>query len=257
MDYQVRTIWNVIATIKGEVEPDKWVMIGNHRDAWVYGAVDPGSGTAATLEMAGPWARPSSKAGSPADPGLRELGRRGIWPGRLDRVVRPASRRDHREGRDAAQRRLGRLRPGARHRRRPLAPRPDARGRRVGPSTSGRAASRSATSGWPSVGPPGRARRRSTSTASGMARPAADDPPSLMPAPRAVPGPEVLAADERRWARGRTTRRSSTTSASPRSTSGSTAGTGSTTRSTTTSTGWRSSAIPSSSPMPRPPGSTP
>jgi N-acetylated-alpha-linked acidic dipeptidase len=52
MDYQIRTIWNVIATIKGEVEPDKWVMVGNHRDAWVYGAVDPGSGTAATLEMA-------------------------------------------------------------------------------------------------------------------------------------------------------------------------------------------------------------
>ena len=26
-------------------------MIGNHRDAWVYGAVDPGSGTAATMEM--------------------------------------------------------------------------------------------------------------------------------------------------------------------------------------------------------------
>ena len=51
MDYQVRPIWNVIASIKGEVEPDKWVMIGNHRDAWVYGAVDPGSGTAATLEM--------------------------------------------------------------------------------------------------------------------------------------------------------------------------------------------------------------
>ena len=51
MDYQIRTIWNVIATIKGEVEPDRWVMIGNHRDAWVYGAVDPGSGTAATLEM--------------------------------------------------------------------------------------------------------------------------------------------------------------------------------------------------------------
>ena len=33
MDYQIRTIWNVIATIKGEVEPDKWVMVGNHRDA--------------------------------------------------------------------------------------------------------------------------------------------------------------------------------------------------------------------------------
>ena len=51
MDYQVRTIWNVIATIPGTVEPDRWVMIGNHRDAWVYGAVDPGSGTAATMEM--------------------------------------------------------------------------------------------------------------------------------------------------------------------------------------------------------------
>jgi N-acetylated-alpha-linked acidic dipeptidase len=51
MDYQLRTIWNVIATIPGAVEPDRWVMVGNHRDAWVYGAVDPGSGTAATLEM--------------------------------------------------------------------------------------------------------------------------------------------------------------------------------------------------------------
>jgi N-acetylated-alpha-linked acidic dipeptidase len=51
MDYQIRKIWNVIATIKGSVEPDRWVMIGNHRDAWVYGAVDPSSGTAATMEM--------------------------------------------------------------------------------------------------------------------------------------------------------------------------------------------------------------
>jgi N-acetylated-alpha-linked acidic dipeptidase len=51
MDYQLRTIWNVIATIPGTVEPDRWVVLGNHRDAWVYGAVDPGSGTAATLEM--------------------------------------------------------------------------------------------------------------------------------------------------------------------------------------------------------------
>jgi N-acetylated-alpha-linked acidic dipeptidase len=51
MDYQLRTIWNVIATISGSAEPDRWIMVGNHRDAWVYGAVDPGSGTAATLEM--------------------------------------------------------------------------------------------------------------------------------------------------------------------------------------------------------------
>ncbi|MBY0395425.1 MAG: M28 family peptidase, partial [Thermoleophilia bacterium] len=50
MDYKVLPIWNVIATIKGSAEPDRWVMIGNHRDAWVYGAVDPSSGTAATME---------------------------------------------------------------------------------------------------------------------------------------------------------------------------------------------------------------
>ncbi|MDG3006570.1 M28 family metallopeptidase [Paludisphaera mucosa] len=50
-EYKVRTIWNVIATLPGAVEPDRWVMLGNHRDAWVHGAVDPGSGTAATLEV--------------------------------------------------------------------------------------------------------------------------------------------------------------------------------------------------------------
>jgi N-acetylated-alpha-linked acidic dipeptidase len=51
MDYALRKIWNVIASIPGTNEPDRWIMVGNHRDAWVYGAVDPGSGTAATLEM--------------------------------------------------------------------------------------------------------------------------------------------------------------------------------------------------------------
>lgn len=51
MDYKVRTVWNVIATLPGSVEKDRWVMVGNHRDAWVYGAVDPSSGTSATLEM--------------------------------------------------------------------------------------------------------------------------------------------------------------------------------------------------------------
>jgi N-acetylated-alpha-linked acidic dipeptidase len=49
-DYQRRIIWNVIGTIKGTQYPDEWVVAGNHRDAWVYGAVDPNSGTAAMLE---------------------------------------------------------------------------------------------------------------------------------------------------------------------------------------------------------------
>jgi len=50
MDYQYRTIWNVIGTVRGNELPDEWVIGGNHRDAWVFGAVDPNSGTAAMLE---------------------------------------------------------------------------------------------------------------------------------------------------------------------------------------------------------------
>jgi N-acetylated-alpha-linked acidic dipeptidase len=49
-DYQYRTIWDVIGTVDGSTYPDEWVVAGNHRDAWVFGAVDPGSGTAAMLE---------------------------------------------------------------------------------------------------------------------------------------------------------------------------------------------------------------
>jgi len=49
-DYQFRTIWDVIGKVKGTSFPDEWVVAGNHRDAWVYGAVDPNSGTAAMLE---------------------------------------------------------------------------------------------------------------------------------------------------------------------------------------------------------------
>jgi len=51
-DYAYRTIWNVIGRIDGSEYPDEWVVAGNHRDAWVYGAADPGSGTAAMLEAA-------------------------------------------------------------------------------------------------------------------------------------------------------------------------------------------------------------
>ncbi|HLH09286.1 MAG TPA: M28 family peptidase [Terriglobales bacterium] len=44
------TIWNVIGTIRGTQYPGETVIAGNHRDAWVYGAVDPVSGTVAMLE---------------------------------------------------------------------------------------------------------------------------------------------------------------------------------------------------------------
>jgi N-acetylated-alpha-linked acidic dipeptidase len=51
-DYQYRTIWDVIGRVRGSSLPEEWVVAGNHRDAWVYGAVDPNSGTSAMLEAA-------------------------------------------------------------------------------------------------------------------------------------------------------------------------------------------------------------
>jgi N-acetylated-alpha-linked acidic dipeptidase len=50
MDYAERTVWDVIGKAAGTEFPDEWVVAGNHRDAWVFGAVDPGSGTTAMLE---------------------------------------------------------------------------------------------------------------------------------------------------------------------------------------------------------------
>lgn len=45
---------NVVGIIPGSLsqEQDQPVLLGNHRDAWVYGAADPNSGTAALLEVA-------------------------------------------------------------------------------------------------------------------------------------------------------------------------------------------------------------
>ncbi|KAL6055926.1 Glutamate carboxypeptidase 2 [Balamuthia mandrillaris] len=43
--------WNVLARINGISEPDRMIILGNHRDAWVYGGGDPHSGTAAFLEV--------------------------------------------------------------------------------------------------------------------------------------------------------------------------------------------------------------
>ncbi|CAN6456802.1 unnamed protein product [Victoria cruziana] len=47
----ITTIENVFAWIEGSEEPDRYVVLGNHRDAWTYGAVDPNSGTATLLEI--------------------------------------------------------------------------------------------------------------------------------------------------------------------------------------------------------------
>jgi N-acetylated-alpha-linked acidic dipeptidase len=51
-DEAVRPIWTVIGRLNGATHPDQWVIAGNHRDAWVYGGVDPSSGSAIMMEMA-------------------------------------------------------------------------------------------------------------------------------------------------------------------------------------------------------------
>ena len=43
---------NILGVIEGKEEPDKWVIIGAHRDAWIYGAADPGSGMSIIMELA-------------------------------------------------------------------------------------------------------------------------------------------------------------------------------------------------------------
>ncbi|XP_031568869.1 aminopeptidase NAALADL1-like isoform X2 [Actinia tenebrosa] len=45
------SIYNAIGTIRGREEPDRIVFIGNHRDGFFFGAVDPSSGTATLMEM--------------------------------------------------------------------------------------------------------------------------------------------------------------------------------------------------------------
>ena len=36
IEFATKTIWNVITRIDGSVEKDRWVVLGNHRDAWVF-----------------------------------------------------------------------------------------------------------------------------------------------------------------------------------------------------------------------------
>ncbi|HXI76992.1 MAG TPA: M28 family peptidase, partial [Steroidobacteraceae bacterium] len=67
MDTSVKPYTVVEARIRGSELPNEWVLVGNHRDAWVYGGVDPVSGTAAMLELTR---------------SLGEMKRRGIRPRR-------------------------------------------------------------------------------------------------------------------------------------------------------------------------------
>ena len=51
-NWDIKPIYNVIATMRGSERPDQWIIRGNHRDAWVNGANDPLSGLVAMMEEA-------------------------------------------------------------------------------------------------------------------------------------------------------------------------------------------------------------
>jgi N-acetylated-alpha-linked acidic dipeptidase len=51
-NWDQKPLYDVIAVMKGAKAPDQWVIRGNHRDGWVFGASDPLSGQTALMEEA-------------------------------------------------------------------------------------------------------------------------------------------------------------------------------------------------------------
>jgi N-acetylated-alpha-linked acidic dipeptidase len=51
-DWSLKPIYDVIGVLHGKTYPDEWVVRGNHRDGWVFGASDPLSGHSAMLSEA-------------------------------------------------------------------------------------------------------------------------------------------------------------------------------------------------------------
>ena len=72
MEESLKPNYVVEASLRGTEQPDEWVLMGNHRDAWVFGAADPSSGTAAMMEMTR---------------GLGALAKQGIRPKRTIRFL--------------------------------------------------------------------------------------------------------------------------------------------------------------------------
>ena len=51
-DWNTRPLYDVVATIRGSLYPDQWVIYGNHHDAWVNGGNDPIAGQISLDETA-------------------------------------------------------------------------------------------------------------------------------------------------------------------------------------------------------------
>lgn len=51
-NWDIKPVHDVVARIPGTERPDEWIVRGNHHDAWVNGAEDPGAGMVTLLEEA-------------------------------------------------------------------------------------------------------------------------------------------------------------------------------------------------------------
>jgi N-acetylated-alpha-linked acidic dipeptidase len=51
-DWNQKTLYDVIAVLRGAQEPDRWIIRGNHHDGWVFGATDPLAGQVALMAEA-------------------------------------------------------------------------------------------------------------------------------------------------------------------------------------------------------------
>ena len=73
-NWDLKPVYDVIATMRGAEEPDVWVLRGNHHDAWVNGAEDPISGQVALLEEARALANLPNRDGSRSAPSCTSPG---------------------------------------------------------------------------------------------------------------------------------------------------------------------------------------
>ena len=107
MDNRVGPNYVVEGRIRGSELPDEWVVLGNHRDAWEFGGVDPSSGTASMMELTRAFGElAEARAAAAADARVLLVGRRGGRAHRLDRVGRALRSRAEGEGRRLPERGL-------------------------------------------------------------------------------------------------------------------------------------------------------
>uniref|UniRef100_A0A8C4UFP6 Glutamate carboxypeptidase 2 n=1 Tax=Falco tinnunculus TaxID=100819 RepID=A0A8C4UFP6_FALTI len=48
---KITRIYNVIGILRGAIEPDRYIILGGHRDSWVFGGIDPTTGVAVLQEV--------------------------------------------------------------------------------------------------------------------------------------------------------------------------------------------------------------